>query len=247
MVNGKITISNTCMNENLVDASNNNSVFINNINSSQNPEGMLVSFPIRSMIRLYRLNFRSDFDPEIFKLIGESRFVIDEDWKLNSVMLNGGYLPGDIIESRSELVEDISNNESPFEGDWFSHVWVANPAIIFKIVLNIDSVRLAIEETSDFFVEDIKVFLRPQNTAEGPSHWLHMLQYPYGEESEKDTKDSEGARYTRAHQERVYREFGEGDQVNARPPEEVEPQASHDLRSGGYTAKNTHSGSLEDV
>jgi hypothetical protein len=28
-------------------------------------------------------------------------------------------------------------------------------------------------------LEGIKVFLRPDNTAEGTSHWLHMLYYPH--------------------------------------------------------------------
>ena len=74
-----------------------------------------------------------------------------------------------------------------------------------------------------------------------------MLYYPYGEESGKETKDSQRARDTRAYKRRVRAQSKEGNQVNAPKPEEVESQALHDLRSGGYTAKNTHLGSLEDV
>ena len=75
-----------------------------------------------------------------------------------------------------------------------------------------------------------------------------MLYYPQGETNgKKETKDPKGARDTRANKERVPRQSKKGSQVNASQPEEVGIQASHAPRFGGYTAKNTHSGSLEDV
>ena len=75
-----------------------------------------------------------------------------------------------------------------------------------------------------------------------------MLYYPIGDNNgKKDTKDPQRTRDTRANEKRLPRQSKKGNQVNAPQPEEVKPQTSHALRFGGYTAKNTHSGSLEDV
>jgi hypothetical protein len=75
-----------------------------------------------------------------------------------------------------------------------------------------------------------------------------MLYYPYGEDNGKETKDSKGARDTCAHEKRVPRQSQKSNQeINASQLEEVGIQTSHAPRFGGYTAKNTHLGSLEDV
>lgn len=75
-----------------------------------------------------------------------------------------------------------------------------------------------------------------------------MLYYPQGDNNGKDTKDSKRARNTRANKARVPRQSKEGDQApTCSQPEEVKSQTSPVPRFGGYTAKHTRLGSLEDV
>ena len=66
-----------------------------------------------------------------------------------------------------------------------------------------------------------------------------------------DSENTEGARDSRAHKGRVreeLRQSGEaGERITVSPPEEGLTRTSPDRRLGGYTAKHTRSGSLEDA
>lgn len=77
---------------------------------------------------------------------------------------------------------------------------------------------------------------------------IHVLNSKYEEGKDEETKDSTGTRDTRANKGRVPRKSKEGNQALTCPqPEEVKSQTSPAPRSGGYTAKHTRLGSLEDV
>ncbi len=177
--------------------------------------------------------------------------LIERSWPLT---VSKDKLPNEVVKATSEIMEKISCNES-------------EPIIHLRERLNRYNIPRAITPYIEnsvvgvLFNPDITIRFENVEVLFGPAEFRpntckicrsngHILYYPYGEENGKETKDSKGARNTRAHKERIPRQSKKGskaEQVNASKPEEVKSQTLSDPRSGGYTAKNTHSGSLEDV
>jgi hypothetical protein len=72
-----------------------------------------------------------------------------------------------------------------------------------------------------------------------------MLKYPHGEESGKETKDTQRVRDTRTHKKRFLEEPQENRQINAQQPEEEVTQTSLSPRSGDCISKRTRLGRKE--
>ena len=174
-ISGKKFIRESRSNPDFIYSRDNDAMFINNIYSTKNRKGMPMLLPVRSVIRLHRLNISSGILSELFELVGESRFVLDEDWELNSFVLHNGKRISDVIKSRTELVKNLSDKDAQIRRKGFSEIRVADVASILQVIVNIDMIGITCGEGSDFTVEGIKMFLRPDDSAEGPSHWLHIL------------------------------------------------------------------------
>jgi len=154
-----------------------NSMLVNNISDMKYPKRVHPLLPIRSIIRLNRLDIRPDVLTEAFKSIDEFVIPIDKDWKANGSILPNSENPSDIVQSRTQSMNDFANQKPPRDRILFDKIRADDIASILRVFINRDSVRLTCDEAFNFSIEDVKVFLRPIDTSEGVSHLLYIL-YP---------------------------------------------------------------------
>jgi len=158
-------------------------------------------------------------------------------------------LPEQMVKCRTQVVADISDNKRNIVRNIFKLLkpehMLSLIAINFNIIDNL--VWVTFKKPLNQVINSLEMVSCSSEFEKTAIKRMHMLKYPYGEESGQETKDSKGARDTRALKKRVPRQPKEGSQVKTSQPEEVEPQTFSDPHSGDYTAKNTHSGSPEDV
>jgi len=153
-----------------------NSVLINNINYVEYPERMSSLLPIRSIIRLHRLNVSPNVIMKVFESFDEFSIPLDEEGETGTSVLRDGKRPSDIVESRTQSVSNLTYQQSPSNGVFsFDEVRADDIVAILNVFIDGSSVRLTCDEGFNFSVEDIKVFLRPVDTSEGVSHILHMV------------------------------------------------------------------------
>lgn len=153
-----------------------NTVFINDIDIIKYPERVTSFLPVRSVVRLHRLNIIPDIISKAFESSDEIRIPFDEDWEASDFIPCNGKRPSNVIKSRTQSVSNFTYQESPRNGVFtFDEVRLNDIASILRVFIDGVSVRLTCDEGFNFSVEDIKVFLRPVDTSEGVSHWLHML------------------------------------------------------------------------
>ena len=189
-----------------------------------------------------------DHELSVFTL-GEN--ILIQDWETRLLAaLFGNTGNDDVIKCTSQVMYEITEHN----GNHGVRL-LGNAETIPDFILAIRqpdasvTVRIAACVPSGFLLDVYHVLLGTPKL-EPPVISHDMLYYPYGEESEKEAKDAQGARDTRAHKGRIRAQSEKGSQtrqVNASKSEGVESQTSPVLHSGGYTAKNTHLGSLEDV
>jgi hypothetical protein len=231
-------------------------VFINNIGYVKYPEGMPSLLPIPSIIRLNFLNISPDIVMEAFKSSDEFIIPLDEDGENSQCILNDSNRPSDIIQCRTQTMNNFANQEPPRDGILFDKVRLDEIIAAFYVLINGSSVRLTCDERPNFPIEDIKVLLRPVDTSEGISHLLHMLYSLQGDSDVKSksgkAKDATRIRDTcpeKGRGSRYPKKGGEAHQaLNSQPPpEEVESQTAREHHHGGCIAKHTHLGSLEDA
>ncbi len=185
----------------------NNPMLINNIHPMENPKGMPSLLPIRSVIRLHRLDVIPSVFAKAFEPFGEIRTLLDEDRETSEFIMCSGERPCDVIKSGTQSMGNFTYQESPFGRICLPEIRVINIASIIRVFINGASVRLTCDEGGDFTFEGIQVFLCPIDSDDGGSHLLHMLYFPQGEtNAREETTDSKGARDTRAQKERVSRQ-----------------------------------------
>jgi hypothetical protein len=119
-------------------------------------------------------------------------------------------LPEQMVESRPEVVANISNEQRKFRRDGFKllkpeHA-ISCLSVSFDTISN--SVGLSINKPLHQFVYSIDMISCSADFEKRAIKRMHMLEYPYGEESEKDTKDSQRTRDIRAHKRRVVSKEG---------------------------------------
>ncbi len=175
------------------------------------------------------------------------------DGEINSFVetgvLDDPELPEQMVKCRTQVIANISDDKNGINGNFFP--FLEPEHMLSLIVIDFNSVDnliwVTFKKPLNQVIQNLEMISCSAEFEKRAIQRVHMLQYPYGEESGKETKDSEGARDTRAHKGRIPRKSEKGDKINASQLEEVKSQASHDLHHGGCNAKNTHSGSLEDV
>ena len=153
----------------------NNAMLVNVVNYTENPEWIPSPFPIRSVIRLYRLDISPDIITKAFESAGEFRTLLNVDWEDGAFISFDGKRPSDVIKGGTQTVSNFAYQESPRWRESIPEIRAKDIASILRVFINGTSVRLTCDEGFNFSVENIKVFLRPIDSSEGPSHWLHML------------------------------------------------------------------------
>jgi len=160
---------------NFSQARKNNAMLVNVVNYTENPEWMPSPLPIRSVIRLYRLDISPDIITKAFESADEFRTLLNVDWEDGAFISFDGKRPSDVIKGGTQPVSNFAYQKSPRWGESIPEIRAEDIASILRVFINGTSVRLTCGEGFNFSVEDIKVLLRPLDSSEGVSHWLHML------------------------------------------------------------------------
>ena len=160
---------------NFSQARKNNAMLVSVVNYTENPEQMPSPLPIRSVIRLHRLDISPDVITKAFESVDEFRALLNVDWEDGAVISFNGKRPSDVIKGGTQTVSNFAYQKSPRWRESIPEIRAEDIVSILRVFINGTSVRLTCDEGFNFSVEDIKVFLRPIDSSEGISHWLHML------------------------------------------------------------------------
>lgn len=153
----------------------NNAMLVNVVNNGEDPKEMSALLPIRSVIRLNRLDISPDVLTEVFKPPDEFRTLLSVDWEDGISGAFDSNSPSDVVKSGTQSVSDLTYQKPPSLRELPREIRPEDIASILQVSIDSTSVRLTCDEGLDFSVEDIKVFLRPIDSDEGVSHLLHML------------------------------------------------------------------------
>jgi len=153
----------------------NNAMLVDVVDYRENPKRMPTLFPIRSIIRLHRLDISPDIITKAFELSDESAVLLDGNWENGEVIPFDRKRPCDVVKGSTKSVCNLTYQKSPRRGKILNEIRVEDIKSILRVFLNDTSVRVTCDEGSYFSIENIKVFLRPIDSSEGVSHWLHML------------------------------------------------------------------------
>ena len=160
---------------NFSQARKNYAMFVNVVNYTENPEWMPSPLPIRYVIRLNRFNISPYVVMKAFKSADKFRILLNVNWKDSACISFDGKRPSDVIKGGTQTVSNFAYQKSPCFRESIPEIRAKDITSILRVFFNGTSIRLTCEEGFNFSVEDIKVFLRPIDSSEGVSHWLHML------------------------------------------------------------------------
>ena len=159
-----------------------NTVLVNVVNPRENPQRVAPPFPIRSVIRLHRLNLIPDVFTKIFEPpLDEFKTFLIVDWEDSACSVLDSESPSDIVKGGTQTMSNLAYQKSPGYRELLCEIRPENITPILRVFIDSTSIRLTCSESPDFPVEDIKVFLRPVDSSEGVSHLLHRLYYPLNE------------------------------------------------------------------
>ena len=91
----------------------NNAMLVNVVNSGEKPERMPSPLPIRSIIRLHRLDIRPDVAAKAFEFINEFRTVLNVDRENSTLITLNSERPSDVIKGRTQSVGNFAYQKSP--------------------------------------------------------------------------------------------------------------------------------------
>jgi len=226
--------------------------------------------PITSFVRLQPLNICNMIGGEsgniTFMSTGETIFAI-LDRKLRAVYdffgIETCQLINEIIQGGSQIIDNFAYKYGENIGDGFcTHGHLPNtkadPLSIFRegqfwIFINGNIITHFLAEGANPTIQIRQVFACPINPFISAIELMHdMLYSTYGRQENGQTKDSSRVRDTHPKEKGRVRRTRKGDETDQAlssppPPEEVKSRTAPYHHHGGYTAKHTHSGSLEDV
>jgi|GEM_PF-1156864 len=165
-----------------------------------------------------------------------------------------GKLIDKLIKSRAQVMGNFSDINTPFKGGWQSiHTYAPDILSRLRIELRPDNVISSILCKSILHrPESINFSFCTSDLEAWAIERMHMLYSTYGREEDGHSKDPTELRNPHPEAQgrvRRTRKSDETDQASSSPPppEEVKSRTALYHHHGGYTAKHTHSGSLEDV
>lgn len=158
-----------------------------------------------------------------------------------------------MVESRTEIVENLTDSDRPFYGD----IWgltTKYPNLLPGLWLNLfgDEMTLGFSDEIDIAVQRTQLLMRPVELGVDSDECCHVYS-SYGVEI-KDPKNTQGIRDTDSCQGRGIQgsekgggAYREGQIRDSQPPGEGLAQTEKSLHSDSSISKHTHSGSLEDA
>lgn len=221
----------------------------------------IVINPINSFVRLESLNNCPVFGRDPSKVLLDMASISfwgveDRELKMPATCIIGrkvAQLVDKQIEHRAGIVGEITNDDTQLIIGR-NLLRQSNDDIVWRCWIRLDNkgIGFACDEAINYSLDSIEVLLSPAKLQSWPAEWVHMLYSTYGRQENGDTKDPTEFRDTRPEAQgrvRRTRKGGETDQASSSPPppEEVKSRTAPYHHHGGYTAKHTHSGSLEDV
>lgn len=240
------------------DASNQENVamFVGAVHSMEKPERV-----IRSVIRVLPLNECPSVLPEWFESVPTTHveFSAQENGEFGLRAIGRrakkSEVADQVVKSGTNVVHNVSDNQRPvvWDGDKMNMDIVMSKC---RVEVSNSSVGAFFEEPRDFSVQFLQVMICTAKFEFDADEVGHMLYSKREGQEDDHAKDTEaGIRNPRANKGRRVQGTGKGGGANQAaqalnsqtPPEEVASQTEHGHPLCGYTAKHTHSGSLEDA
>ena len=153
----------------------NNAMLVDVVNYRENPKRMSTLFPVRSIIRLHRLDISPDIITKAFEPTSESTVLLEEDGEDGEAIPFDCKRPCDVVKSSTKSMCNLTYQKPPRCGEFLDEIRIEDINTILRVFLNDTSVRITCDEGSYFSVENIKVFLRPIDTSKGCSYWFHVF------------------------------------------------------------------------
>ena len=161
-------------------------------------------------------------------------------------------LPSQMIESGTEIIEDITNHR---EGRWLDGLPFDFPDLVTRVRVKLtnDSIWWDSPELVELGFELLQVFTGPCYLDPDTFEFLHMLYSHHEREETQDSENFQRLRDTDPDQGRRIQGAAEGGRAyrerlrDPQPPGEGLAQTGKSLRSDSSISKHTHSGSLEDA
>ena len=160
---------------NLRESRQDEAMFVDVVNTGENPQRMSSSLSLRSVVRLHRADVSPDIFAKAFESGSEASIFRYVDWEAGNVVSLDSQRPRDVIKGRTEPMHNLADKNTPRMGERLAQIGIEDISSILWVSFDTTSVRLTCDEGPDFIVEDIEVFLRPLDTSEGASHLLHDL------------------------------------------------------------------------
>ena len=181
--------------------------------------------------------------------IGENGEFSASNVKINAVHSGMGdrELVDEMVQNGAHVIQDIPSDSAQAEWWMFKNI-VKNKQVElvlpFRFELGVQSYRITPQIDFDFAVECIQVLLR---SVEFNGNLINRC---HDSNQAEETKDSEGLRDSGSDERGIREELGQGNEdsqaITPSSPVQVESQTAPS-RDGGYTAKHTRLGSLEDA
>ena len=235
------------------------SMLVNRRKSTENPQRMTPG--LSSVIRLKPIYLLPGLWFEVFGASEKIPVITlledgEDDTFQNSSVLGclQGQLIGDMVKGRPQIDNNISDSQAVFIQGGLPDVCPEDISRLLRIELSRDTFAVRVKNTPGLSIKHMQMMMRPLSFENGAFEWIHALYCNRERGQEHDqgqTEDPEGSRDSRPNTGRVHGQPQEGGkagrEVTPQPPEEVTSGTEPDHHLGGYTAKHTHSGSLEDA
>jgi hypothetical protein len=237
----------------------NQSVFVSIIDVGEHTEAVLLE-PIRSFVRLEPLDNCAVFARDaskiaIFMLGVFLRVIEDGELETEAPLINGAecaHLRDKQVKSGTGVVSKISDDDADFvvrpNALGFSYDDIVRG---IPVSLNDKGVGFHCHESIYNAFDRVEMLLCPAKLQSWPDEMTHVLHSTHGKRGQSgQAEDVQGPRDTHTQSARLHGELEEGGEtqgITASPPEEVKSRTAPARRLGGYTAKRTRSGSLEDA
>ena len=172
-------------------------------------------------------------------------------------------LPREMTKAGMQVVDDLPSQNLELVPETRGGVECPFNQIPIRIFIADQFVRVEIDNVAELSLEFAQIVTRPDEFHPWPIEWVGWLPGRQGNvgrshevnsnhERQEDAEDPEGLRDSDTKARRLRRHSGQGSEArealnSEAPPVQVAPQSASRAQGAGYTAKRTHSGSLEDA
>jgi hypothetical protein len=199
----------------VADAENdgNETMFIGVINVSEKRQRVIPCLIRLQTLDCCPLGIGQSVDNIFANIAGSISFeksLVIPDWECGVSaerrILKNQESPKQVVKGRPQVITNISNKQRNYSRDSFQLLKPEQALSCLSLSYKLDDgfIGLTLKEPLHQVINDLEMLISSAELEKRAIQRVHMLQYPQGEANgEKDAKDSEGARDTRAHKERV--------------------------------------------